>query len=1121
MEARKKPKKPPDLREKSREWEERFQVLTELTSEWYWEQDENCRFTLVTGGTLGHGIDTKNFLGTYRWDRGAVPVGDGGNWDKHKAALKARQPFTDFLFKRPDPKGGMRYISTSGQPIVDGKGRFRGYRGTAKDVTDTRRAQELQSLEHSVAHSIAEAESVTAGMTAVIQAICETESWECGRYLRVDEEVGALRLDVSWGVPERAIQRYLERSGDLSREVAYKPGVGLIGQVWRSGQPLWVADVTKDARVLQTAFTSDVGIRGGFVFPVISEGKTIGVLAFNSRQVREPDERLLKAILAIGSQIGQFLERKRAEGEQRRFRAAMDASADLMLLIDPSSLRYVDVNDAACRALGYSREELLTMGPPDIFSTSREQLARLYEQMIAGELSAPTVKGQYRRKDGSQLPVEAYPRAVRTGERHVIVSIARDVSERLAAEETLRRFRLAMDNSADMIVLIDRATMRFVDVNETSCRLLGYSREELLNMGPHDVLPTSREELERAYDEFIENPSHISGMHSYYRRKDGSTFPFESTRHVLRSGDAYIIAAISRDISERLASENALRESEERFRSLTQLSTDMYWEQDDQFRFTSMSGTGSERVNTLTVQPIIGKKRWEQNYINMTADQWAEHIALLEAHKPFRDMELCRLDESGKKIWISIAGEPVFDAAGVFTGYRGVGKDITERKQDEEHIHFLANHDALTSLPNRAMFNDVLNLAIQNARRYERNFAVLFIDLDRFKNINDTLGHDAGDKLLQEMGTRLTQTVRSSDVVARLGGDEFVVLVQEVAEPKQVAAVARKVLSALVQPMSIQGQECRVTASIGICTYPSEGHDEQSLMKNADIAMYRAKEDGKNNYKFYSEEINIHTFERLALETALRRGLERSEFFLHYQAKLDLNTERITGVEALVRWQHPDLGVVPPVQFIPLAEETGLIVPIGKWVLNTACVQNVAWQREGLPPLCMAVNLSARQFADEDLLKDIAEALEKSGMKPELLELELTESMVIQNAERAGRVLGEIKKMGARLAIDDFGVGYSSLTHLKRFPIDTLKVDRSFIRDLPQNAEDKALTEAIIAMGKSLNLTVVAEGVETLEQQTFLHDHACDEMQGFFFSKPIPSDQFAELLRQRIQASKQ
>jgi diguanylate cyclase (GGDEF)-like protein len=547
----------------------------------------------------------------------------------------------------------------------------------------------------------------------------------------------------------------------------------------------------------------------------------------------------------------------------------------------------------------------------------------------------------------------------------------------------------------------------------------------------------------------------------------------------------------------------------------------MFWEQDEQYRFTALSGVDAGKISQTRVDLILGKKRWEQDYTNMSADDWAKHIAILDARQPFRDLELSRSDESGKPIWMAISGEPIFDSSGAFRGYRGVGKDISERKLDEERIQFLANHDALTSLPNRVMFSEVLNLAIQNARRYNRNFAVLFIDLDRFKNINDTLGHDAGDKLLKEMATRLSETVRSSDSVARLGGDEFVVLVQEVSEPKQVDAVARKILTALVQPMVMQGQECRVTASIGICMYPSEAQDEHALMKNADIAMYRAKEDGKNNYKFYSEEINIHTFERLALETSLRRGLERNEFFLHYQAKLDLNTQKITGVEALIRWQHPDLGIVPPVQFIPLAEETGLIVPIGKWVLNTACAQNVAWQREGLPPLSMAVNLSARQFADEDLVRDVAEALQSTGMKPELLELELTESMVIQNAERAGRVLAELKKMGLRLAIDDFGVGYSSLTHLKRFPIDTLKVDRSFIRDLPQDAEDKAITEAIIAMGKSLNLKVVAEGVETLEQQTFLHDHNCDEMQGFYFSKPIAGDQFAELLRERIKSSQQ
>ena len=773
------------------------------------------------------------------------------------------------------------------------------------------------------------------------------------------------------------------------------------------------------------------------------------------------------------------------------------------------------------------------MGPPDIFSTSREDLTRLYERMIAGELSAPTVRGHYRRKDGSQLPVEAYPRAVRSGDGHVIVSIARDASERLAAEEAQQKQVALIAQSAEKerlltlfyqlpfvgLAVTAPGSKRWLLVNDYMCEMLGYPREELLQLAwtetTHpDDLPENLALFKRLtageFDSFQYDKRFI--------RKDGGIVDTTMEVRCVRRGDGSVetVVIMVRDITERKRSETALRESEERFRSLTALSSDMFWEQDEQYRFTSVSGVDSRKITQTRADLIIGKKRWEQDYTNMSADDWAKHIAILDARQPFRDLELSRPDESGKTVWITISGEPIFDSSGAFKGYRGVGKEISERKKDEERIQFLANHDALTSLPNRAMFSEVLNLAIQNGHRYKRGFAVLFIDLDRFKIINDTMGHDAGDKLLKEMGTRLSETVRSSDVVARLGGDEFVVLVQEVSETKQVDAVARKILSALVEPMSMQGQECRVTASIGICMYPADAQDEKALMKNADIAMYRAKEDGKNTYKFYSEETNVHTFERMALETSLRRGLERNEFFLHYQAKLDLRTGHITGVEALIRWQHPELGMVPPMQFIPLAEETGLIVPIGKWVLNTACAQNVAWQGDGLPPLCMAVNLSARQFADENLLEDIAAALKSSGLRPELLELELTESMVIQNTERAGRILAAIKKMGVRLAIDDFGVGYSSLTHLKRFPIDTLKVDRSFIRDLPQDLEDKAICEAIIAMGKSLNLTVVAEGVETLEQQTFLQDHNCDEMQGFLFSKPIPSDQFAELLRKRL-----
>ena len=562
---------------------------------------------------------------------------------------------------------------------------------------------------------------------------------------------------------------------------------------------------------------------------------------------------------------------------------------------------------------------------------------------------------------------------------------------------------------------------------------------------------------------------------------------------------------------QRKQAEEEVRASEERFRSLTRLSSDVYWEQDEEFRFTSFSRMDVSSRNL----PPLGKKRWEQSYTNMTAEDWARHIAHLQAHKPFRDLELCRLDDKGQKVWVSVSGEPVLDAAGRFRGYRGVGKDITPRKLDEERIQYLANHDSLTALPNRAMFSEVLALSLHNARRYGRKFAVLFVDLDRFKVINDTLGHEAGDKLLKEVGERLARTVRASDVVARLGGDEFVILVQEVSEPRQAEVVARKLLSALMKPLYLEGQEYRITASIGISLYPADAQDEQALMKNADIAMYRAKEEGKNTYKFYSARSNSHSFERLALETSLRRGLERGEFLLHYQAKVDLRSGRITGVEALIRWQHPELGMVPPGQFIPLAEETGLILPIGKWVLTEACAQAVAWQRQGLPPIAMSVNISARQFADDSLLDDVGGALAACGLAPDLLELELTESMVVQNAERAASLLAALKKTGVRLAIDDFGIGYSSLTQLKRFPIDTLKVDRSFIRDIPQDVEDKAITEAIIAMGKSLNLTVIAEGVETLEQQTFLREHDCDEMQGYYFSKPIPAAAFAELLRAR------
>jgi diguanylate cyclase (GGDEF)-like protein/PAS domain S-box-containing protein len=471
------------------------------------------------------------------------------------------------------------------------------------------------------------------------------------------------------------------------------------------------------------------------------------------------------------------------------------------------------------------------------------------------------------------------------------------------------------------------------------------------------------------------------------------------------------------------------------------------------------------------------------------------------------------LRKDGSPIWVCLTIAKKRDRFGNELYDVSVVEDISARKAVEERVQHLATHDGLTGLPNRVMFVELLNHEIETARRHNRKLAVLFIDLDRFKVINDTLGHDAGDVLLQEMADRLKQNLRPSDVVARLGGDEFVVLVPEVTEMSQVTQVARNVLSTAMKPVLILGRECRVTASVGICVFPDGASDQQTVMKNADMAMYAAKEEGKNNYQVYSGDLRVHSVERLTLETNLRRALERNELFIHYQAKVNFATGMITGVEALLRWENPELGLVSPATFIPLAEEMGLIVPIGLWVLQTACAQDVAWQREGLPPVCMSVNLSLRQLNDEHLVEEIAAVLKETGLDPQLLELEITESMVMHDSDKAVRLLTRIKELGVRLAIDDFGTGYSSLAQLKRFPIDTLKVDRSFIREVARDPDDRAITEAIIAMGKTLSLTIVAEGVETPEQQAFLAERSCDEMQGYYFSVPIAPSDFAALLR--------
>lgn len=434
-------------------------------------------------------------------------------------------------------------------------------------------------------------------------------------------------------------------------------------------------------------------------------------------------------------------------------------------------------------------------------------------------------------------------------------------------------------------------------------------------------------------------------------------------------------------------------------------------------------------------------------------------------------------------------------------------------QRSQQHLVHLAHHDTLTGLPNRALLNDRLEQAILHAKRYDRCVTVVFIDLDNFKHINDSLGHDIGDELLRQVADRMQRLVRGTDTVVRLGGDEFViVLFDQPEKTESVVGTIERLRSKIAEPMHIGPHVLEVTPSMGLASFPADGTDVNTLLKNADSAMYQAKDLGRNNFQFYTPELNRKMQERVFLKEGLTKAMKDSEFVLVYQPQVDLRSKQIVGVETLIRWKHPERGMIPPVEFIPMAEETGMIVQIGEWVLRTACQQNKAWQNAGMAAIKMSVNVSPRQFREKSFVACVKSVLEDTGLDPQYLELEITESLIMENVDKAVATMKDLNALGVQLSIDDFGTGYSSLSSLKHFPVARLKIDQSFVKGLPGDKDDNAIAMAVIALGHRLNLKVVAEGVESDQQRTFLHDNDCDEMQGYHFSKPIPAEGIATML---------
>ncbi len=658
-------------------------------------------------------------------------------------------------------------------------------------------------------------------------------------------------------------------------------------------------------------------------------------------------------------------------------------------------------------------------------------------------------------------------------------------------------------------------TMEFV--SEGCFALTGYTEEDLLfNSRISYEQITHSDDRQHVRDTILEAVRNNRRFDIEYRivRADGSIrYVWERGTNI--SHDTFdILEGFIQDVTERKQADEALREAERRYRSIFENAIEGIYQSTPNNGYLAVNPALARMYGYDSPQELISTLRDIDHQVYVDPQRRLEFKRLMSKHGVVTNFESRVHRRNGEIIWISENARSVYNSDGSLLFFEGTVEAITERKLHEAEIQFQATHDALTGLPNRTLLYDRMQQAVLHSERYGNLTAIAFLDLDQFKFINDSLGHQVGDELLKITAQRLTSCLRESDTVARQGGDEFVLLLTDQPNEEAITHTMQRVLHEVSQPWKANDLEFQITCSIGLTLCPDDGRDAETLLKNADSAMYKAKELGRNNFQYFSAEMNTSVTDRLELLNRLRQAITNEDFVLHYQPKVSLASHRIIGAEALVRWNSAHSGMVSPASFIPLAEETGLIIPLGEWVLRTACRQNRAWQDAGHPAIPISVNLSPRQLARGDIVEVVQRILDETGLQAQYLELEITESVMTTDVEKSFALLTQLRALGVKISLDDFGTGYSSLSYLKRFPVDTLKIDQSFVRDIATDQDSAAIVKAIISLGRNLNLTVLAEGIESEEQFRFLLENGCDEGQGYLMSKPVPNKSFLDLLTQ-------